>query len=293
MPTGVQHVILLHQFRRLLVAAEERGIDVVPLKGAHLITSVYPDGGEGRFLGDVDYLVRPTDWNRTLELVAELGFVPRDPTGFERSLHQAGSHLDVGSGSKILFEAHRYIFEPSRVPIDHEGLWRRSRASDLEGVPCRRLSDEDHFVYTALHCGLHRLMSFETALKDLQMLLCHGSVDLEVVVRRAREWSATRVTWLCIESLREKVPDIDLEPTLAALAPPRTTRVVLRSFVDEVGRSRVARLHHRVQAGIVWPWIMDRPSRVIRLVANHPELVRRVRNTANIFKLQSKTPKMP
>lgn len=276
MPTGVQHVIFLHHLRRLLVAASEREIEVVPLKGAHLITSVYKDGGEGRFLGDVDYLVRPKDWSRTLELVEDLGFIPRDPSGFERSLHQVGGHLDVGSDTKILFEAHRYLFEPSRIPIDHDGLWRRSRASQLEGAPCRRLSDEDHFVYTALHCGLHRLMSFDTALRDLEMLLRNGSPDLEIVVHRAREWGAVRMTWLCLDHLSTRLPDLDLEPTLAALAPPKAVGIILRRFVDEQGRSRVAMLHHRIQAALVWPWIMDSSTRVVRLVANHPELVRRL-----------------
>jgi hypothetical protein len=85
--TNPQHIILFHHFRRLLEAAANEGIDVVPLKGAHLLTSVYPDDEDRGVMSDVDFLVRKQDWTRTLELMIELGFERRDHPADESLAH--------------------------------------------------------------------------------------------------------------------------------------------------------------------------------------------------------------
>jgi hypothetical protein len=269
--TIAHHVVLLHHFRRVLEEAASRSIDVAPIKGAHLLTSVYPEGAPRR-LGDVDFLVRPGDWERALEMMPSLGFSPRVAVHEEAGTHEAGFNLDVGTGVPLLFEAHRFLFEPRRVAIDHEALWARSAASTLDGAPCRRLAVEDHVVHACLHSALHRLMQLETVLVDLEMLLDRGAPDPDRIVDRAREWRSTRACWLLLDLLARRRPDLGAGPIAQSLAPPRPARLALRLLVPGPGPTRLSGLNHRLQAALLWPWLMDDVRFLARFVSGHPVL---------------------
>ena len=116
-----QYVVLFHHFRRFLKEASEKGIDVAPLKGAHLLTSVYGNEEDRGMLADVDFLVRPGDWEGTRELLVSMGFVRGDidnrPATF-REFYEACYFLQIGGGKRIMFEPHRYLIQPARHNID-------------------------------------------------------------------------------------------------------------------------------------------------------------------------------
>ena len=130
-------------------------------------------------------------------------------------------YFDVGPERDFMFEAHLYLFEPIRFPLDYEGLWRRSAASDFDGAPCRRLAPEDHYVHIVFHAALERLDPSDKALQDLELLVRHGDVDLDLVMERAREWRTTRAVWLLTKLVDASAPELGLERIVRALAPPR------------------------------------------------------------------------
>jgi hypothetical protein len=274
-PPNPQHVILLHHLRRILEAAAERGIDIAPIKGAHLLTSVYGRDEDRGPMADVDFLIRPRDWDRAREMMVELGFAPR-PMGRwlpdEPTSHEAGFNLDLADGRKILVEVHRYLFDPSRLPIDHDALWSRSVASTLDDAPCRRLAPEDHFVHLVLHATVHRLMQLERTVTDLELLLRRGGIDLQIVVARAHEWHARRATWLFLSLLAGRAPEFGCLEAGTQLAPSAPVRKVLRWVVPDASGHRFGHLHHRLQAAILWPLLFDSPLDVFRLVGGHPTL---------------------
>ena len=323
-----QHIILFHHFRRLLEAAAVEGIDVAPLKGAHLLTGVYPDDEDRGVMSDVDFLVRKQDWARTLELMNELGFERRDHFADESHTHEAGFYLQVDDTRKILFEPHRYLFEPDRFTIDHDALWERSFESTFDGTACRRLALEDHFCHIAFHATIHRLMSLERTVRDLDLLLRSIKAGLQhpplplagegrdgvlkaglnqlplpspqwggagggvndfpaKIIERAREWKVTRSVWLffsLISEVRKGVKTHHLshgdEPNLSvaavSIAPPRPVRAAIRLAVPDSRGTRLARLHHRIAAAVLWPVLFDNPLLVARFVANHP-VTRKIR----------------
>ncbi len=299
--TNPQHIILFHHFRRLLEAAAVEGIDVAPLKGAHLLTGAYPDDEDRGVMSDVDFLVRKRDWTRTLELMNELGFERRDHFADESQTHEAGFHLRVDDTRKILFEVHRYLFEPGRFFIDHDALWERSFESTFDGTTCRRLACEDHFCHIAFHATIHRLMSLERTVRDLDLLLSSqnagfqhlplplereacppkpwrrrgrdGVTDTdaaEKIVRRAREWKVTRSVWLFFSLIGEVRDDPELGAAAASIAPSRPIRSFIRLAVPDLRGTRLARLHHRLAAAVLWPMLFDTPRLAARFVANHP-----------------------
>jgi len=62
-----------------------------------------------------------------------------------------------------------------------------------------------------------------------------------------------------------------------ALAPPLPVRGALMALPSSGGDTRIAFLHHRLQAAVVWPLVFDRPSDLLRMVRHHPFLVARRR----------------
>ncbi|MDD5306776.1 MAG: nucleotidyltransferase family protein [Deltaproteobacteria bacterium] len=273
MKPNPQHVVLFHHFRRFLKAAAEEGIDAAPLKGAHLITGVYPEGEDRGQLADVDFLVRPRDWERALRLLPKLGFEERVLPSWhppERKTHEAGFNLDLGGGRRILFEVHRHLLEPSRFPIDHEGIWARSVVSEFDGVPCRRLAAEDHFVFGALHEVAHRLQTLAKTVRDLELLVSRGGADLRVVIARANEWRVRRIIWLFLSLIEDRAPHLGAGALTGSVAPSPPVRIALRLLVPDERGTRLTSFHHRIQAALLWPWLFDDIRSVVRLVAHHP-----------------------
>jgi hypothetical protein len=289
MSVNLQHVVLFHHFRGLLEEAAREGLDVAPLKGAHLIASVYPEGEDRGKLSDVDFLVRPEDWERACALLSRMGFVrvpwSRGRLVSERTFYEAGFTLDVGDGRCILFEPHRRLIQHARHPIDHAALWRRSRPSTFEGAPCRRLSDDDHFLYGVVHLMTHQFVSPHQGLRDLELLLRFGAVDLEVVARRALEWECARATWLALTVLRGRCAGLVPDRILSALAPPPVPRRALRFLVPGEGGFLFPDLGDRAREAVLWPWLLDGPRPVLRFGAAYLRL--RLRDLAAACRARS------
>jgi Uncharacterised nucleotidyltransferase len=267
-----QYIILFHHFRLLLEDVEKENIDIAPLKGAHLLSEVYPVGEDRGKLSDVDFLVRPADFERVGQIMEGRGFVPRK-TGIDEGVtHERGYWLDVGDGRKILFELHRNLVDPARFPIDQQSIWARSRASIFDGVPCRRIAEEDHFVFVALHAVMHRLTELEKSQRDLELMIRKGDTDLSMVVARAKEWKVTRIVWLALELLKERCAGLELARFAQPLEPPIAVQIAVRILVPDARQTALAGYNHRLQAAILWPCLFDSLPQLARFTTTHPLL---------------------
>jgi hypothetical protein len=224
-------------------------------------------------MADVDFLVRPESFTRIGEILEELGFYTEGHAYGALEMHEQAYLLDMGDGRRMLFEAHRYLFDPVRFPIDYAALWGRSVASTLDGISCRRLAAEDNFVHIALHAAVHRLQKLGRTLRDLEFILRAVDTDLGLIVRRAREWRVTRIVWLMLVLLDALHPVLSLGESASQLEPSRLPRFVLQYLVPKgEDRTRISTLNHRVQAALLWPWLFDSASQTARIVTNHPRL---------------------
>jgi hypothetical protein len=258
---------LFHHFRRFLEAAWKKGIDVAPLKGAHLLTSVYPEGEDRGMLADVDFLVRPADWETALDLLVDLGFVrrqnPRRPITFEE-FHEAGFTLSLGENSKILFEPHRRLIQTARHPIDYDALWRRSYESTFDGAPCRRLSASDHFLHAAVHMTTNFFARPGRGLRDMELLIEKGGADLEEIAARAFEWECVRSTWFALALLNEVAPHLGAGAFLKKLEPPAHIRAAARLLTPDARGFRRDDLPLRVKEAVFFPLLLDGPRPLLR-----------------------------
>lgn len=272
MAVNPQHVVLFHHFRLFLEAAAKEGIDVAPLKGAHLLTSVYPEGEDRGMLSDVDFLVTPAHFGRAVGILERMGWRRRDMGSFDESTtHEVGLVRPIDDARSILFEVHRYLIDPRRLPIDHDAIWRRSSSGEFDGAPCRRLANEDHFVFVALHSALHRLDPLTQALQDLERILHNGSVDLDLIARVAMDWHVTRIVWLFLILLDVRHPDSNIVRTARLIEPDLPVRVALGTLVPNGISTRLARLDYSLQAALLFPWLLDGPRPVLRFARYYAE----------------------
>ncbi len=255
-----QHVVLFHNFRLFLEKASKQGVDVAPLKGAHLITSVYPAAEDRGPMADVDFLVRPNDWQKTCEILAEMGFVRKKLSGrkiSDRTYHEAHFYLAISNRERILFEPHRALVQEARHSIDYDALWSRAVPSTFDGAPCLRLAAEDHVLHTAVHLVTHFFCLPKTWMRDMELLLTAGGADLNIVVERAAKWKVRRALWTALSLLAESGVRIDLTAALRRTAPPPWIRSCLRFLVPDASGFRFPRLHLRAKEAIFWPLFLD------------------------------------
>jgi hypothetical protein len=282
-----QHVILFHHFRLLLERAAKAGIDVAPLKGAHLVTAVYPPGEDRGLMADVDFLVRPGDWGAVLELLRGLGFARRVGAGrpaTSEEFHEAGFVLAIDRARSILFEPHRQFAQPARHPIDYAMIWDRSRPGELDGAPCRRLAPEDHLLHGVVHLLSHRFRDPGRGLRDLELLVRLGGADLGLAAVRSREWECATATWLALTLLHGIAPDLGADRVAARLAPRFGKRAMLRMLVPDAGGFRLRDRGLRADQAVLWPLLLDSAKQGFRFARYYAGLrlrdLRRPRTSA-------------
>lgn len=270
MKVNPQNVVLLHHFRRFLEAAAARGVEAAPLKGAHLVTSVYPPGEDRRML-DVDFLVRPAQFEAACELLRQQGFSRSQHRGrsvTEEHHYEALYTRRAGDGLMVIMEPHRYLIQPARHPIDHEALWARSRPSELDGAPCRRLAPEDHFLHTVIHLMTHRFMDPRRAERDLELLLRRGGADLDLVARRAARWQCRRAVWLALTMLHARAPDLGVMQAASSLQPAAPVRAALTALVRPGEGFRIRGAGLRAGQAVLWPLLLDGVTPLLRFGAH-------------------------
>ena len=264
-----QHIILFHYFGQILKRAADEQIDIIPLKGAHLLTTVYGDENRGP-MADVDFMVRDSDWQKTIILMEQLEFTQRELPFTEIDTHEIGFNMALGGDKKILIELHRFLFNPERFYIDHDALWGRAYKSTFDNISRMRMADEDIFCHIAFHGAIHRLMQMKRALRDLELLLKHTDLSPLLIAERAKEWECTRAVWFFLELLKDKIDKPGLSEAISSIKPPYHIRIALLALVKDGEQTRITSLHHRSQAAIIWPLMFDTKKQLIKMLAHHP-----------------------
>lgn len=184
----------LHRLNRLdalRIALERRGIDVLYLKGAAFLDTLYPDLG-ARPMTDVDVLVRASDLDAAELTLLEEGYephiVPRVQGTRSATLDELYCRPYLHSG--LLIELHRGICHWAQYDVDYEGMFARAvrLRADERIVPT--LSPEDALLGSAVHEAKHFFALGERSSEDVHRIIEVWRPDWDVVVQRAAEWRA-------------------------------------------------------------------------------------------------------
>jgi hypothetical protein len=261
-----QTIILFHHFRELLYDANAAGISIAPLKGAELMTSVYPPNEDRGLLADIDFLVQDKDFDAACLLLEQRGFVRRSFPGrlfTKTKLKDAGYYLHITAKISILFEVHRYFIQKERHPINYDEIWQRASDSYFEDAPCKRLCPEDTFLHIIIHLLTDRFTELNRPLRDLELLMKNQNLDFPTIVQRAVEWKCSRALWLSLRLLKQHRNARIPENTIRQLSPPPLVETLLNFLIPDIHGFRFQRLNLRGQQFLLWPILMDNANQAI------------------------------
>ncbi|MBN1307185.1 MAG: nucleotidyltransferase family protein [Chitinispirillaceae bacterium] len=143
----------------------EWAIEYMPIKGAHLICTGLAAMIEAREMNDIDLLVRPSDFNKAVDLLSSHPLFtrePPDPWRFEQSfLYRYGNH-------PIHFELHRALNRPERFILDIKALFGRA---ERRTAVRRIMSAEDALVVLIGHTLVHLVEGIREQVYDEAALL--------------------------------------------------------------------------------------------------------------------------
>lgn len=184
----VQALALERALLGLVAALEGSGVEVVVLKGSALAHTVYPDPS-WRPYGDVDLLVRSTDWRRACLVLDELGFhrkLPEPRPGFDERFGKAAAHRD-GLGLEV--DLHRtLVVGPFGLWMQPEELFDRTTTFELGGRTLRRLDDTALLLHACVHASLGWTPPLLMPVRDVVQVAASGDVDWVLLGHLAGGW---------------------------------------------------------------------------------------------------------
>lgn len=126
------------------------------LKGPPLAVLIHGYPG-GRTSGDLDLLIHPKDFDRTLECLRNAGYREDEPVADLRASRADKHVLLRRQNPEIAIEVHWSPYTPNlEIRDDIAGFWARSQFVEIAGQRVRVPSIEDTIVYLCLHGRIHR-----------------------------------------------------------------------------------------------------------------------------------------
>ena len=167
-----RNMVMLHHAAGILRTLQERGIEVIVLKGLYLVEQVYPEIGLRTF-SDLDLLVRREQLADALTLMQNQGY--RLSTWYDPQAQNTDiKHLPpLEKAQYPTLELHWSILEEDEpFEIEAAGLWERAVETTIAGVKTRALDSEDFLLHLALHFTYqHRLRGGLRNLYDIAEVL--------------------------------------------------------------------------------------------------------------------------
>lgn len=264
---------LAREVRDLAGTFERAGCPFVLLKGLHTALA-YHGGIDRRGMADLDVLVRRSDLDRAMRLLAARGFARRSHALFGRHVAAAYTHAFEFVREGVPIDLHWALAAHPSYRIDYDALWARRRRFDAAGTAVDVLDDADALAFQVLGIA-----------KDLELgtVTLKSFVDLHAMVRavdatsaweaffatRARERTArtaAAILDLVLRTLGDAAAFPALDGWLRRHAPP-TAPDGLAARVAKHERSARDRLWaaglYETSAARVWTWwALSLPFRV-------------------------------
>lgn len=161
------NLFIKNQTDMVLARFEEKGIDVIPLKGVYFAEKYFGHIG-ARATSDIDLLVRFQDLNQTFESVKALGFKTEEepiPGHFHCSFSKKLPYSTV----PLVVELHWGLVKEDTSGFDINDIWRQSKVVG-ENKYIRELSHLHCFYFICLHGWRHNLSSLKYFIDIMQMI---------------------------------------------------------------------------------------------------------------------------
>ncbi len=234
------------ELARIMRHFECKQLRAIPYKGPVLSQLLYCDLALRRF-SDLDLLISSTDFERTKEALAEIGYRPAtDLTpAVERFWLRTGNERSFdGAAGKNLVEL-QWALLPHFYAVDLfvKDLMARASRAVVGGCEMPCLSPEDSLLVLCVHAAKHLWMRMiwlsdiaETLRSQSQAQTQTQSVDYSLVFSRARALGIMRILgvsfWLVKNVLRAEIP----KPAEDMIAADPRVPALGREFAERLAR---------------------------------------------------------
>lgn len=233
-----RNMVMLHHAAGILRALQERGIEVIVLKGLYLVEQVYPEIGLRTF-SDLDLLVRREQLADALTLMQNQGY--RLSTWYDPQAQNTDiKHLPpLEKAQYPTLELHWSILEEDEpFEIEAAGLWERAVETTIAGVKTRALDSEDFLLHLALHFTYqHRLRGGLRNLYDIAEVLEQrmARMNWQKLLATAQQWGAQRVTWLTFQLVEGITRVTAPKEVMTALLPEGADSSAVGAALEQAG----------------------------------------------------------
>ena len=190
---------LMERMATLVSALDGAGVPFITFKGPTLEALAYATPGL-RECADIDILVRESDLAATVPVMERIGYRLEDRLGpleerIFRGYHFAYEFVDSTSAANV--DAHWQLLPSTwNIPLDYDGLWRRSRTTTIAGRNVRIFADEDLLFYLALHSTKERWLRLRMICDIAEFLRARASLDWDRALSSATAQGGRRMILL-------------------------------------------------------------------------------------------------
>jgi len=211
-----RNLTLFQELNKILKALNDHGIEVIVLKGAALLETIYRNPAL-RPLSDLDILVKRQDLSKAERCLLDLGY---SIAGIEFSRwwaeRFAGERLYVkGTDLPVYVDMHWYITNYVWIYNDRRQanrIWSRAQIVKIAGTNALSLSVEDLILHISIHFAKH--LKFRLIwLRDIGEIIRHYQerIDWKEIVTVSRQLGIEGVMYYTLkhtqELLKVRVPE--------------------------------------------------------------------------------------
>lgn len=227
--SAIRNDAIMAEVLRITRALDEAGIPSVPLKGAGLMVTLYPDVALRTF-GDIDLLVPDARHRAAGTVLVALGYTQKEDDPQRERAERFHHHLTfthTAPSGRFHLELHHRLITSFLRRLDSEAVLTRARPCTYGQGQIRCLELEDEVLYCACHLMRHVAGPHLRWLVDLGELVARPALDWDIVVARARAWGAGTALY---EALRRLTLVLGVEVPASVLARVRPTPMVRALF---------------------------------------------------------------
>lgn len=258
-----QRVAALDQVLAVLAQAQVR---TIALKGPVLSERLYGDPLV-RLSNDLDLLVPAEELNRSIEVLAPMGYRLGTKASVQYYLRHH-HHLVMDCPGWPTLELHFRLYAGFGVVLDAEEFLARSHPYRTDrGSQCHVLTPEDELLYLGIHAAGHGCERLAWLYDLKALLLQQRRLDWPSVFARARAWGVVAALAFALEMARRRigVPANGWKHPAARYCQRSQIAEQVWALAESLPLASLRNLGDLACQAI----LCDRPARSVRLVGHH------------------------
>lgn len=220
--------------KEVLKTFNNRGIDLIPLKGLYLSEYLWGDFTQ-RTGSDIDILIREEDWDRARDVLEGLGYRLFSKNYSKGLIRRFIRHLGFYRNKPPSYvEVHWNFFTAQAKRFDMSKIWERAREGSLFGYKILTLDPSDLLIYSSIVIAIHGYLGLKLYQDLYEILNKHrDELDWDYIIKQAVEnRQRTRIYYSLFfskEILDTPIPD----RVLKILSPSPIQKRIFSLFIDE------------------------------------------------------------